>query len=236
MGLLVNGAWQEDISRTKTAILSADHALRNFVTADGSPARPAKAACRRSRPLSSLRIACCPGASHDHFPQSEEARKRHLVSVTSRSWQDRLGIRHRTGGTRDEINDKATLAEVYLVAIRLYRPRVGSGAVGQEATHHRQQRILRNHPMLNSAFDAFTNARTDFYPPELHAEIDRINDLVYPKSTRRLSRRLCHQPSGLRRSRPRDFRHIRSARRAPIAAALSSRPSNHRSGLALFPR
>ena len=34
--------------------------------------------------------------------------------------------------------------------------------------------------MLNSAFDAFTNVRTDYYPAELRAEIDRINDLVYP--------------------------------------------------------
>ena len=30
--------------------------------------------------------------------------------------------------------------------------------------------------MLNSAFDAFTDVRTDFYPAELRGEIDRIND------------------------------------------------------------
>jgi glutathionyl-hydroquinone reductase len=34
--------------------------------------------------------------------------------------------------------------------------------------------------MLNSAFDAFTDVRTDYYPAELRAEIDRINDAVYP--------------------------------------------------------
>jgi len=33
--------------------------------------------------------------------------------------------------------------------------------------------------MLNSAFDAFTDVRTDYYPLELRAEIDRINDIVY---------------------------------------------------------
>ena len=33
--------------------------------------------------------------------------------------------------------------------------------------------------MLNSAFDAFTDVRTDYYPAELRAEIDRINDVVY---------------------------------------------------------
>jgi putative glutathione S-transferase len=34
--------------------------------------------------------------------------------------------------------------------------------------------------MLNSAFDAFTDVHTDYYPAELRAEIDRINDIVYP--------------------------------------------------------
>jgi putative glutathione S-transferase len=34
--------------------------------------------------------------------------------------------------------------------------------------------------MLNSAFDKFTDAKADYYPPALRAEIDRINDIVYP--------------------------------------------------------
>jgi putative glutathione S-transferase len=33
--------------------------------------------------------------------------------------------------------------------------------------------------MLNSAFNAFTNIGTDYYPQNLRPEIDRINDLVY---------------------------------------------------------
>jgi len=34
--------------------------------------------------------------------------------------------------------------------------------------------------MLNSAFEAFTDVHTDYYPEALRDEIDRINDLVYP--------------------------------------------------------
>ncbi len=34
--------------------------------------------------------------------------------------------------------------------------------------------------MLNSAFDAFTNIHTDYYPQNLRAEIDRLNDQIYP--------------------------------------------------------
>jgi putative glutathione S-transferase len=34
--------------------------------------------------------------------------------------------------------------------------------------------------MLNSAFDAFTDVHTDYYPAELRGEIDATNELVYP--------------------------------------------------------
>jgi glutathionyl-hydroquinone reductase len=34
--------------------------------------------------------------------------------------------------------------------------------------------------MLNAAFGRFTNVRTDYYPEGSRAEIDRINELVYP--------------------------------------------------------
>jgi putative glutathione S-transferase len=34
--------------------------------------------------------------------------------------------------------------------------------------------------MLNSAFDAFTNVHTDYYPQGLRAQIDKFNELVYP--------------------------------------------------------
>src|SRR5262249_59376752 len=33
--------------------------------------------------------------------------------------------------------------------------------------------------MLNRAFGRFTNVRTDYYPPTLREEIDRVNALVY---------------------------------------------------------
>ncbi len=33
--------------------------------------------------------------------------------------------------------------------------------------------------MLNSAFDAFTDVHTDYYPAALRPEIDQINDVVY---------------------------------------------------------
>ena len=48
----------------------------------------------------------------------------------------------------------------------------------------RTRRIVNNESseiirMLNSAFDAFTNNRTDYYPAELRGEIDAVNELVF---------------------------------------------------------
>ena len=49
MGLLVDGVWQDDVSRTKDGHFIRPAAqFRNWVTPDGSPARPATAAFRPS--------------------------------------------------------------------------------------------------------------------------------------------------------------------------------------------
>ena len=85
------------------------------------------------------------------------------------------------GGTHDEVNGKATLAEVYLLADPHYTGRVSVPVLWDKKrrtiVNNESSEIIR---MLNSAFDALTNVRTDYYPAELRAEIDRINDLVYP--------------------------------------------------------
>ena len=45
--------------------------------------------------------------------------------------------------------------------------------------------------MLNAAFDAFTEVKTDYYPAALRAEIDEINALrLRQREQRRLSRGL----------------------------------------------
>ena len=84
-------------------------------------------------------------------------------------------------GTPDEVNGKATLAEIYLLADPQYTGRVSVPVLWDKKrrtiVNNKSSEIIR---MLNSAFDAFTNVRTDYYPAELRAEIDRINDIVYP--------------------------------------------------------
>src|SRR6516225_3925946 len=61
----------------------------------------------------------------------------------------------------------------------LHRARFGPGAVDKKRrtiVNNESSEIIR---MLNSAFDAFTDERTDYYPAQLRGEIDAVNDVIY---------------------------------------------------------
>ena len=85
-----------------------------------------------------------------------------------------------TGATLDTINGKSTVADIYVLGDPHY-----SGRASVPIFWDKKQSVVVNNEsseiirMLNAAFDAFTDVRTDYYPAELRPEIDRINDLVY---------------------------------------------------------
>jgi putative glutathione S-transferase len=85
------------------------------------------------------------------------------------------------GSSGDAVNNNSKLSEIYLLANTKYSGRVSVPVLWDKKTktivNNESSEIIR---MLNSAFDAFTNVRTDYYPEALRSEIDRINDLVYP--------------------------------------------------------
>ena len=85
------------------------------------------------------------------------------------------------GSTGDEINGKGKLSEIYLLANPRYSGRVSVPVLWDKKrktiVNNESAEIIR---MLNSAFDGFTNVRTDYYPENLRAEIDRLNDLIFP--------------------------------------------------------
>ena len=85
------------------------------------------------------------------------------------------------GSTGDDVNGKSKLSEIYLLANPRYSGRVSVPVLWDKKrktiVNNELSEIIR---MLNSAFDAFTNVRTDYYPENLRAEIDRINAIVYP--------------------------------------------------------
>ncbi len=185
MGLLVNGAWQEDISRTANGrFVRPTTAYHNFITPDGSagPSGEGGFAAEAGRYHLYVSLAC-PWA---HRTLIFRALKKFddVISVSlaeplygKTGWKFDAG----RGGTPDTVNGKATLAEIYLLADPHYTGRVSVPVLWDKKQHtivnNESSEIIR---MLNSAFDAFTDVRTDYYPAALRVEIDRINDLVYP--------------------------------------------------------
>ncbi len=128
MGLLVNGAWQEDISRTKEGrFIRPAAALRNFVTRDGSAGPSGEGGFPAEAGRYHLYVSlACPWA---HRTLIFRALKK-LEPIISASITEPLygktgwefGIAR--GGTLDTVNGKATLAEIYLLADPHYTGRV----------------------------------------------------------------------------------------------------------------
>src|SRR5579862_1943105 len=185
MGLLVDGVWQEDVSRTTNGrFVRPNTAYHNYVTPDGSPGPNGKGGFAAEAGRYHLYISlACPWANRTLIFRSLKA----LDNVISVSLADPLygktgwEFGGERGGTPDSANGKQTLAEVYLLADPHYTGRVSVPVLWDK----KQRTIVNNESseiirMLNSAFEAFTNVHTDYYPAELRGEIDRINDIVYP--------------------------------------------------------
>jgi putative glutathione S-transferase len=84
------------------------------------------------------------------------------------------------GTIPDSVNNASELAEIYLRADPKYTGRVSVPVLWDKErrtiVNNESAEIIR---MFNGAFGRFTNVRTDYYPPPLRAEIDRVNTLVY---------------------------------------------------------
>jgi putative glutathione S-transferase len=86
------------------------------------------------------------------------------------------------GATPDRVNGFASLHQVYTAADARYTGRVTVPVLWDTRLHtivnNESAEIIR---MFNSAFDDYTNDRTDYYPEALRARIDDINALIYAR-------------------------------------------------------
>ena len=179
MGLLVDGAWQEDVSRTTNGrFIRPTTAYHNAVTADSTSYFPAEA----GRYHLYISLACRWAHRTLIFRSLKKLDGVISLSVTAplygkTGWE----FDPAQGGTLDAANDRKTLAEIYLITDPHYTGRVSVPVLWDKKrrtiVNNESSEIIR---MLNSAFEAFTAVHTDYYPEALRDEIDRINDLVYP--------------------------------------------------------
>jgi putative glutathione S-transferase len=185
LGLLERGDWrQDDPSRNKDGrFVRLPTTFRNFVTADGSAGPTGEGGFPAETGHYHLYVSlACPWA-HRTLIFRKLKKLEDVISVSVvEPVLSKLGWEFGTGpgATLDTVNGKSTLGEIYLLTNPRYTGRVTVPVLWDKKrrtiVNNESSEIIR---MLNSAFDAFTDVRTDYYPLVLRAEIDRINDVVY---------------------------------------------------------
>jgi putative glutathione S-transferase len=185
MGLLVDGVWQDDVSRTKDGhFIRPTPRFRNWVTPDGSPGPTGEGGFNAEPGRYHLYVSlACPWAHRTVIFRKLKGLENviSLGIVSPDMLKDGWTFNKDEGSSGDQVNGKDKLSELYVLADPKYTGRVSVPVLWDK----RRKTIVNNESseiirMLNSAFDAFTNVHTDYYPAALRGEIDKINDLVYP--------------------------------------------------------
>ena len=239
MGLLVDGVWQQDGVRTKdgqfirptTAFPQLGDARRQRRALPAKAALPPKPAAitSTSRSPAPGRTAPSSSASSRAWRTSSPCRPSRPTCSRTAGPSTRTKARAAT-----QVNGKSKLSEIYLLADPKY-----SGRVSVPVLWDKKRKTIVNNElpeiirMLNSAFDAFTNVHTDYYPRDAaRRDRPRSTTCLSEHQQRRLSRRLRHLAGGLRGGVPQRVRHARRDRAAAVAASLSRRQRHHRGRLA----
>lgn len=187
MGLLVDGKWHDqwyDTKATDGRFVRSASQFRNWITADGSTGPSGTGGFKAEAGRYHLYVSlACPWA---HRTLIFRALKK-LENVISVSVVDYLmaeegwTLTGTDGATPDHLYGAKRLYEIYTRADPNYSGRVTVPVLWDK----QQQTIVSNESaeiirMLNTAFNEFGDASLDFYPEDLRAEIDAMNEFVYP--------------------------------------------------------
>lgn len=186
MGLLVDGVWQDEEHAGRTQdgrFMRPATRYHNWITEDGQAGPSGKGGFAAAPGRYHLYVALsCPWAHRTVIFRMLKGLE-DIVSMSvveplygPRGW--RFG--NMPGTTPDTANGKSELAEVYLLADPHFTGRVTVPALWDKErrtiVNNESAEIIR---MFNTAFNRLTCITTDYYPPALRAEIDRLNALIY---------------------------------------------------------
>lgn len=180
MGMLVDGTWTDEDVRPVNKDGSFQRVaslFRDFVTADGSSGFEAEPGRYH------LFVAHnCPWAHRAvMFRKIKKLEGAIGMSVSDRPKLHGWGYSSGIDGMAPSGDGVFYLYQLYQAAAPGVTSRVTVPTLWDRKTksivNNESSEIIR---MLNSEFDAFGDASLDFYPEPLRAEIDRINEMVYP--------------------------------------------------------
>ena len=186
MGLLVEGVWRDkgyDTESTGGRFVRVPTLYRNWVTADGAPGLTGQGGFPAAAGRYHLYVAlACPWAHRTLiFRKLKKLEAAISVSVVEPLMLGDGWVFGPSGSpTADTVNGKAKLSDIYLAADPKFTGRVTVPVLWDKErrtiVNNESSEIIR---MFNSAFGAFTDDRTDYYPPHLREAIDAINGVVY---------------------------------------------------------
>ena len=187
MGLLVDGTWQDvwyDTKKSGGAFQRSVASFRNWVTEDGSAGPSGEGGFKAESGRYHLYVShACPWANRAMIFRAIKGLTDHIsVSVVH---PDMLGdgwtfSRDFDGATGDTLYGLPFARDVYLkdtpdmtgrVTVPILWDKEREKIVSNESSE-----IIR---MFNSAFNGITGDKQDFYPEELHQEIDQVNARIY---------------------------------------------------------
>jgi putative glutathione S-transferase len=187
MGRLVDGIWQDvwyDTKKTGGKFERSAAQFRDWVTKDGAPAPGREHGFRAEPGRYHLYVSwACPWASRTLvFRKLKKLEDVISLSIVHHYMgKDGWTFLKEDGATGDTLYGLDYLHQIYTRADPAYSGRVTVPVLWdkqqQTVVNNESSEIIR---MLNSAFDEWGDASVDFYPKPLRAEIDRINDFVYP--------------------------------------------------------
>src|ERR1700736_873148 len=183
-GQYVEGEWKTEWHDTKSSggrFKRTKPKFRNWVTPDGSAGPSGKDGFPAERGRYHLYVSlACPWA-HRTVVFRKLKGLEDVISMTEvEPIMGDQGWQFGSDADLDTVNGKQKLNEIYLLADPRYTGRVSVPVLWDKKrrtiVNNESSEIIR---MLNSAFDAFTNNRTDYYPAALRGEIDALNELVF---------------------------------------------------------
>lgn len=186
MGLLQEGKWVDQWYDTESSggrfVRKLPH-FRNWITADGSAGPTGDAGFKAEAGRYHLYIShACPWAHRTMIFRTLKGLE-DMISVSVVHWymaDKGWTFQQGDGVVADTENNAEFMYQVYTAALPDYSGRVTVPVVWDKQTKtivtNESPEIIR---MFNSAFDGIGAVEGDYYPENLRAEIDSLNDRIY---------------------------------------------------------
>ena len=186
MGLLVDGTWHDDWYDTKKTggrFIRTEAQFRNWVTPDGSPGPTGEAGFKAEPGRYHLYVSlACPWARRTLIFRKLKGLEEMIDVSVVHFFMGRQGWSFEPGEgvIPDTVNHCDYVHQLYTLTQPDYTGRVTIPILWDKEkkviVSNESAEIIR---MFNSAFDQVGATPGDYYPSDLHSEINAVNELVY---------------------------------------------------------